>query len=264
MPTTWRLAGLSHSEDSLCRVEACSRCFVTGASRGLQEDLSSPSKGSDFLLAEIRTQLRLHLTLAPQARKTPQRGPPCLIFVFLKHITETRNTREHRHLNETQRDPLTRPQPENLQRPGARSGQQQAASSGRAGEEGPLAAAGREAPQRRGGVGLGMVGIAARMLHAAHGAQDAHAALGRHLKALTKPSGRVRGVWRGVLTPPRFLFDTRRSTCALFSWLPNIYLRKTRMHGRTPDRMHGRTAESALTATVKKCDQKICEKAHAG
>ena len=50
-----------------------------------------------------------------------------------------------------------------------------------------------------------------------------------------------------VLTPPRFLFDTRRSTCALFSWLPNIYLRKTRMHGRTPDRMHARTG-SALTA----------------
>ena len=81
VPTTWRLAGLSPSEDSLCGVETCSRGFVT-ASRGLQEDLSSPSK-SDFVTAEIRTQLRLHLTLAPQAREIPQRGPPCLIFVFL-------------------------------------------------------------------------------------------------------------------------------------------------------------------------------------
>ena len=96
-------------------------------------------------------------------------------------------------------------------------GQQQAASSGRAGEEGPLAAAGREAPQRRGGVGLGMVGIAARMLHAAHGAQDTHAALGHHLKALTKPSGRVRGVWRGGRQgrrPFQALVDGRRARAA--------------------------------------------------
>ena len=96
-------------------------------------------------------------------------------------------------------------------------GQQQAASSGRAAEEGPLAAAGREAPQRRGGVGLGMVGIAARMLHAAHGAQDAHAALCRHLKALTKPSGRVRGVWRGGRQgrrPFQALADGRRARAA--------------------------------------------------
>ena len=98
VPTTWRLAGLSPSEDSLCGVEACSRCFVTGASRGLQEDLSSPSK-SDFVTAEIRTQLRLHLTLAPQAREIPQRAPPCLIFVFLfwRHPRYTRRMMPKTH-----------------------------------------------------------------------------------------------------------------------------------------------------------------------
>ncbi len=65
-----------------------------------------------------------------------------------------------------------------------------------------------------------MVGIAARMLHAAHGAQDAHAALGRHLKALNKPSGRVRGVWRGGRQgrrPFQALVDGRRARAANLS-----------------------------------------------
>ena len=116
-------------------------------------------------------------------------------------------------------------------------GQQQAASSGRAGEEGPLAAAGREAPQRRGGVGLGRVGIAARMLHAAHGAQDAHAALGRHLKALNKPSGRVRGVWRGGRQgrrPFQALVDGRRARAANSSGARDGARREPQRHHHLP------------------------------
>jgi len=58
----------------------------------------------------------------------------------------------------------------------------------------------QEKPRNAGSLALYLFFFsAARMLHAAHGAQDAHAALGRHLKALNKPSGRVRGVWRGLI-----------------------------------------------------------------
>ena len=166
-------------------------------------------------------------------------------------------------MNETQRDPLTRPQPKNLQRPGARirataSGIERTRGRGRAASRGR-----REAPQRRGGVGLGMVGIAARMLHAAHGAQDTHAALGHHLKALTKPSGRVRGVWRGGRQgrrPFQALVDGRRARAANLNGAHSGARREPQRAGRcgaSPQRVPTtwRLASEDSLCVVERCSR---------
>ena len=81
------------------------------------------------------------------------------------------------------------------------------------------------------------MGIAARMLHAAHGAQDAHAVLDRHLKALTKPSGRVRGVWRGGRQgrrPFQALVDGHRARAANSSGARDGARREPQRHHHLP------------------------------